>query len=158
MCFFYSWYGDHRDLHVLSHSCPTLRSSDLKPSDPGDLVVREDQSAVADSIRRYAVGQQLSGDIAVRMRTQPDEPVALSLAGVRGLGEAAVLLSLKDNSEESKLKRQVAQATKMQAIGQLAGGVAHDFNNILTAIIGHCDLMLMRHTPGDSDYDDIQQI
>src|SRR3546814_16122160 len=76
------------------------------------------------------------------MRTQPDEPVALSLAGVRGLGEAAVLLSLKDNSEESKLKRQVAQATKMQAIGQLAGGVAHAFNNILTAIIGNCDLLL----------------
>ena len=69
-----------------------------------------------------------------------------------------MLLLLKDNSEEAKLKRQVAQATKMQAVGQLAGGVAHDFNNILTAIIGHCDLMLMRHTPGDSDYDDIQQI
>jgi len=69
-----------------------------------------------------------------------------------------VLLLLKDNSEEAKLKRQIAQATKMQVVGQLAGGVAHDFNNILTAIIGHCDLMLMRHTPGDSDYDDIQQI
>jgi two-component system cell cycle sensor histidine kinase/response regulator CckA len=69
-----------------------------------------------------------------------------------------VLLLLKDNSEEAKLKRQIAQATKMQMVGQLAGGVAHDFNNILTAIIGHCDLMLMRHTPGDSDYDDIQQI
>ncbi len=129
-----------------------------KPAYPGDIVVREDQAVVADSVRRYAVGPQMSGDIAIRMRSQPDEPVALSMAGVRGLGEAAVLLSLKDNSEESKLKRQVAQATKMQAIGQLAGGVAHDFNNILTAIIGHCDLMLMRHTPGDSDYDDIQQI
>ncbi len=129
-----------------------------KPSYPGDLVVREDQGAVADAVRRFAVGPQMSGDVAVRMREQPDEPIALSLAGVRGLGEAAVLLSLKDNSEESKLKRQVAQATKMQAIGQLAGGVAHDFNNILTAIIGHCDLMLMRHTPGDSDYDDIQQV
>jgi two-component system cell cycle sensor histidine kinase/response regulator CckA len=69
-----------------------------------------------------------------------------------------VLLLLKDNSEEAKLKRQIAQATKMQVVGQLAGGVAHDFNNILTAIIGHCDLMLMRHTPGDSDYDDIQQV
>jgi two-component system cell cycle sensor histidine kinase/response regulator CckA len=52
----------------------------------------------------------------------------------------------------------VAQATKMQAVGQLAGGVAHDFNNVLTAILGTCDFMLLRHTPGDSDYDDIQQI
>jgi two-component system cell cycle sensor histidine kinase/response regulator CckA len=82
----------------------------------------------------------------------------LSVAGARGLGDAAVVLSLKDNGEESRLKREVAQATKMQAVGQLAGGVAHDFNNILTAIIGHCDLMLMRHSPGDSDYDDIQQV
>ncbi|WP_246351788.1 response regulator [Sphingobium subterraneum] len=129
-----------------------------KPTYPGDLVVVEDQAALAAAVRRYAIGPQISGDIAVRLRVQPDEPVALSLAGVRGLGEAAVLLGLKDNSEESKLKRQVAQATKMQAVGQLAGGVAHDFNNILTAIIGHCDLMMMRHTPGDSDYDDIQQI
>ena len=83
--------------------------------------------------------------------------VSIGLAGVRGLGEAAVLLSLA-LSEENQLKRQVAQATKMQAVGQLAGGVAHDFNNVLTAIIGTCDLMLLRHTPGDSDYDDIQQI
>jgi two-component system cell cycle sensor histidine kinase/response regulator CckA len=96
--------------------------------------------------------------MAVRLKARPDEPVALTIAGARGLGEAAVILSLKDNSEADRLKRQVAQATKMQAVGQLAGGVAHDFNNILTAILGYCDLMLMRHTPGDSDYDDIQQI
>jgi two-component system, cell cycle sensor histidine kinase and response regulator CckA len=129
-----------------------------KPIYPGDLVVREDKAAVADSVRRFATGQAMTGDIAVRLRDQPEEPVALTIAGARGLGDAAVLLSIKDNSEESKLKKQVAQATKMQAVGQLAGGVAHDFNNILTGIIGHCDLMLMRHTPGDSDYDDIQQI
>ncbi len=131
---------------------------DALPPYPGDLVIAEDKSAVSDSIRRYAGGQSHAGDIAVRMKDQPDEVIALSIAGVRGLGEAAVLLGLKDNSEETKLKRQVAQATKMQAIGQLAGGVAHDFNNILTAILGYCDLMLLRHAPGDSDYDDIQQI
>lgn len=128
------------------------------PPYPGDLVIKEDKAAVADTVRRYAAGQPMSGDIAVRLKESPDEVVSLSLAGVRGLGDASVLIGLKDNSEESKLKRQVAQATKMQAVGQLAGGVAHDFNNILTAIIGYCDLMLLRHSPGDSDYDDIQQI
>lgn len=133
-------------------------SKNASPTYPGDLVVDEDKAAVSDSVRRFARGPSMSGDIAVRLKAKPEEPIALTVAGARGLGEAAVLLSLKDNSEEDKLKRQVAQATKMQAVGQLAGGVAHDFNNILTAIIGHCDLMLMRHTPGDSDYDDIQQI
>jgi two-component system, cell cycle sensor histidine kinase and response regulator CckA len=128
------------------------------PVYPGDIVVKEDKAAVADAVRRNARGPAMSGDLAVRLAHQSSELVALTIAGLRGLGDAAVLLLLKDNSEEAKLKRQVAQATKMQVVGQLAGGVAHDFNNILTAIIGHCDLMLMRHTPGDSDYDDIQQI
>ncbi|QJB70566.1 response regulator [Parasphingorhabdus halotolerans] len=129
-----------------------------QPLYPGDLMIKDDKSAVADAVRRYASGQPMSGDLAVRLRAGGEDPVALGIAGVRGLGDAAVLLSIKDNSEETKLKSQVAQATKMQAVGQLAGGVAHDFNNILTAIIGHCDLMLLRHAPGDSDYDDIQQV
>ncbi|MPS70940.1 ATP-binding protein [Novosphingobium aerophilum] len=128
------------------------------PTYPTDLVVRDDKRALSEAIRRFAQGPAAAGDIAVRLSSQPDDPVSLSLAGVRGLGEAAVLLGLTDTSEETRLKRQVAQATKMQAVGQLAGGVAHDFNNVLTAILGTCDLMLMRHTPGDSDYDDIQQI
>jgi two-component system cell cycle sensor histidine kinase/response regulator CckA len=131
---------------------------DARPVYPGDLVVDEDKAAVSDSVRRFARGPSTSSDMSVRLRANPEEPVALTIAGARGLGEAAVILSMKDNSEADRLKRQVAQATKMQAVGQLAGGVAHDFNNILTAIIGYCDLMLMRHTPGDSDYDDIQQI
>ncbi len=129
-----------------------------KPRYPGDLVVGEDKGPLADMIRRHSSGQQVGGDLSIRLAGQGDEPVSMRVVGVRGLGEAAVLLSLKDSSEESRLKRQVAQASKMQAVGQLAGGVAHDFNNILTAVLGSCDLMLMRHTPGDSDYDDIQQI
>ncbi|MCP2016181.1 two-component system cell cycle sensor histidine kinase/response regulator CckA [Qipengyuania citrea] len=128
------------------------------PQFPSDLVVREDKAALADTVRRFAKGATASGDMAVRLANDKEEPVSIGLAGVRGLGDAAVLLSISDSSEEKRLRRQVAQATKMQAVGQLAGGVAHDFNNVLTAIIGYCDLMLLRHTPGDSDYDDIQQI
>ena len=116
------------------------------------------KAAMSDAVRRFGQGAATAGDVAVRLAALPDEPVSLSLAGMRGLGEAAVLLGLTDSTEEARLKRQIAQATKMQAVGQLAGGVAHDFNNVLTAIIGTCDLMLLRHTPGDSDYDDIQQI
>ncbi len=151
-----------RDGRFLYLNDAFIRAAGITPNAnpvyPGDLFIREDKAAVADAVRRFASGQAVSGDIAVRLKDRPDDPVALTIAGARGLGEAAVLLSLKDNTEESKLQRQVAQATKMQAVGQLAGGVAHDFNNILTGILGHCDLMLMRHTPGDSDYDDIQQI
>ncbi|MFL0414541.1 PAS domain-containing sensor histidine kinase [uncultured Sphingomonas sp.] len=152
-----------RDGRFIEMNDAFMRAASLDPSAPpiypGDLVVREDKAAVADAMRRFAAGGAAhAADMAVRLRDHPEEPVILSIAGARGLGDAAVVLSLKDNSEESRLKREVAQATKMQAVGQLAGGVAHDFNNILTAIIGHCDLMLMRHSPGDSDYDDIQQV
>jgi two-component system cell cycle sensor histidine kinase/response regulator CckA len=45
--------------------------------------------------------------------------------------------------ENEKLQAQFRQAQKMEAIGTLAGGVAHDFNNILTAIIGNAELILM---------------
>ncbi|SFG33711.1 two-component system, cell cycle sensor histidine kinase and response regulator CckA [Novosphingobium sp. CF614] len=134
------------------------REGQEPPTYPIDLVVKEDKRALSEAIRRFAQGPAAAGDLAIRLAALPDDPVSLSLAGVRGLGEAAVLLGLTDSYEEARLKRQVAQATKMQAVGQLAGGVAHDFNNVLTAILGTCDLMLMRHTPGDSDYDDIQQI
>lgn len=151
-----------RDGRFLFGNLAFLRAIDREerglPSFPTDLVVREDKGALSDAVRRHGRGPATSGDMAVRLVPRPDEPVSLSLAGVRGLGEASVLVSLADSSEENQLKRQVAQATKMQAVGQLAGGVAHDFNNVLTAIIGTCDLMLLRHTPGDSDYDDIQQI
>ncbi len=151
-----------RDGRFVSMNDAFTRAARINPAAPPlypiDLVVREDKGAVADAVRRFASGPTHSTEMTVRLIDAPEEPVAITIAGARGLGEAATLIILKDSGEEIRLKRQAQQQTKMQAVGQLAGGVAHDFNNILTAIIGHCDLMLMRHSPGDSDYDDIQQI
>jgi two-component system cell cycle sensor histidine kinase/response regulator CckA len=63
-----------------------------------------------------------------------------------------------DMSEQRKLEAQFAQGQKMQAVGQLAGGVAHDFNNVLTAIIGFADLLLLKHKPGDPSFADLMSI
>ncbi len=61
-------------------------------------------------------------------------------------------------NERKKLQAQLIQAQKMEAVGRLAGGVAHDFNNMLGVILGHTELVLNRISPEDPLYLDLQEI
>ncbi len=70
--------------------------------------------------------------------------------------------AFQDITQTHELEEQLRQAQKMEAIGQLAGGVAHDFNNILTAILGNVELprgdLEDRLHPGDPVFDGLHQI
>jgi len=59
-----------------------------------------------------------------------------------------VIATIRDVTEQRRLEEQLRHAQKLEAVGQLAGGVAHEFNNMLTAIIGNLDLAIGEITPG----------
>ncbi len=73
-------------------------------------------------------------------------------------GRPAALGTAYDITERKKLEEQFRQSHKMEAVGLLAGGVAHDFNNILTAIIGYGNLVKMKLGADDPVHNYVDQI
>jgi two-component system, cell cycle sensor histidine kinase and response regulator CckA len=110
-------------------------------------------SAHADDLDRLEVGGQ--------------RPIELDIANTGGQtcegwlledeDDAAALL-LVDVSTRREMEHRLAQTSKMQAVGQIAGGVAHELNNFLLVITLNCDALLARHPVGDPSYGELQSI
>ncbi len=74
-------------------------------------------------------------------------------------GNLTNFVALKhDVTEQVELQKQFYQAQKMEAVGTIAGVVAHDFNNILQAITGYTELLMMKKKQGDPELDNLQRI
>ncbi len=95
--------------------------------------------------------------------TRPDggvRMVYLQAAPIGGSGGAILgyVGTVEDTTQRKNLEEQFRQAQKMEGVGQLAGGVAHDFNNVLTAIIGYSEFMLGDLAPDDRHREDVTEI
>jgi two-component system, cell cycle sensor histidine kinase and response regulator CckA len=139
----------------------------LTHSNPVQLVVPENRERVTENIAKMIAGQQLVIDYVTVLKKDGSEVPTMiyaapifeeeKVSGVRGI---VIDISHLKKAEEDreKLKGQLFQSQKIEALGTLVGGIAHDFNNMLQIIIGYCDLLLAYKKEGEPGYNDLQTI
>ena len=101
--------------------------------------------------RRTRSGAVIDTLFSAEILQLEDKPVMISVT-------REITDQKKAEAEHGKLQAQLLQAQKMESVGRLAGGVAHDFNNMLGVILGRTEMMLMEIKPGDPHYADLQEI
>lgn len=125
-----------------------------------DRAILEQQGILSVLILPIFSGQEFWGflgfDDCVQARRWDDDDIRLLQVVADGIGAAA--LRLRVEQEHEHLELQLRHAHKMEAIGRLAGGVAHDFNNMLSVILGHAEIARDELSASDPMYDNIVEI
>jgi PAS domain S-box-containing protein len=132
-----------------------------------EFVHPEDRERLAANHRRRIGGEPVNDGEEARIVRKDGTVGRLNIKGTRILwrGAPATLNLCTDvterkraEDEKEKLEAQLFQAQKMESVGRLAGGVAHDFNNMLNVITGYAELALKEVDPGGPLYHDLQEI
>jgi two-component system cell cycle sensor histidine kinase/response regulator CckA len=123
---------------------PGARFADLFVADEGPAALAEKLATALDSAKNFTLAGQAQKSIDVFI-----------VLDRQGRPTAAYLI---DMTEKNMLKKLVAQGEKLQAIGQLAGGMAHEFNSMLTGIILNVNKLQIRHPPGDPSFFELKRI
>ncbi len=115
---------------------------------------------ISDRWYEALLNKELVRDQKAKIRNQAGalREMRVSMAPVALGGHPHALLLALDVSERASLERQLHQAQKMETVGQLAAGVAHDFNNILTVVQGHAGLIQRQLPPGSPQTKSLEEI
>ncbi len=117
--------------------------------------LRDDRDVMASGRPKFVSEEPVTNPATKQIRWFQTMKVPLPLPGA----EIATMLGVATEITERKLlEEQLMQSQKMEAVGQLAGGVAHDFNNILTAIVGYTDLLAVDFSDNPQHHEDLEEI
>jgi two-component system cell cycle sensor histidine kinase/response regulator CckA len=133
---------------------------DIWPEDLARLY-RMDDAEVIRTKQRKRVEERFAGSDGTESWIETIKTPVFDLEG-NVIGTTGIARDITERrrieAEKALLEEQLQQAQKMEAIGQLAGGVAHDFNNILSAIVGYSTLATMNMKAEDPNRQNIEQI
>ncbi|MGB2690786.1 MAG: PAS domain S-box protein [Desulfobacterales bacterium] len=108
------------------------------------FIPEKDRSETHEMIKKLLAGENLLA-IQTHQNTKSGDVIPVSISSAifydSEYQPAGSVVNLRDIREQKKLETQIHQAQKMEAIGTLAGGIAHDYNNLLMAILGNTSLM-----------------
>ncbi len=132
---------------------------DLFPEEMAKGFIADDRE-VCTSGRKKQAEEKISSPDGIKWHLTYKTPIYDEQGMV--IGTAGIAQDITENKlaeeERERLQMQLAQAQKMEAIGQLAGGVAHDFNNMLGVIIGYSELILEEMDPSQPFRADLEEI